>query len=79
VFKRTAVLTLSLLIVLVGTPAAMAQGRPHTITEAEAQAIVGACAVSAAIFLVLELNQPLDGLVKVSSAPFVNALQHLGQ
>ena len=41
--------------------------------------LVGACAVSAAIFLVLELNQPLDGLVKVSSAPFVKALQHLGQ
>src|SRR5262249_20262070 len=41
--------------------------------------LVGACAVSAAIFLVLELNQPLEGLVKVSSAPFVKALQHLGQ
>jgi hypothetical protein len=41
--------------------------------------LVGACAVSAAIFLVLELNQPLDGLVKVSSAPYVKALQHLGQ
>ena len=40
---------------------------------------VGACAVSAAIFLVLELNQPLDGLIKVSSAPLRNALQHVGQ
>jgi hypothetical protein len=39
VFKRTALLTLSLLIVLAGMPAAMAQGRPQTITEAEAQAI----------------------------------------
>jgi hypothetical protein len=29
--------------------------------------------------LVLELNRPLDGLIKVSSAPLRNALQHLGQ
>lgn len=40
---------------------------------------VGACAIAAAIFLVLELNQPLDGLIKVSSAPLHNALSHLGQ
>jgi hypothetical protein len=40
---------------------------------------VGACAVSAAIFLVLELNQPFDGLVKVSKGPLWTALQHLGQ
>jgi len=40
---------------------------------------VGACAIAAAIFLVLELNRPLDGLIKVSSAPLRNALHHLGQ
>jgi Na+/H+ antiporter NhaC len=40
---------------------------------------VGSCAVSAAIFLVLELNQPLEGFIKVSSAPLRNALQHLNQ
>src|SRR5262245_14230431 len=40
---------------------------------------VGACAVSAAIFVVLELNQPLDGMIKVSSTPLVSALHHLGQ
>ena len=40
---------------------------------------VGACAVSAAVFLVLELNHPLDGLVKVSNAPLRHAVQHLGQ
>ena len=40
---------------------------------------VGACAISAAIFLVLELNRPLDGMIKISSAPLLNALQHLGQ
>jgi hypothetical protein len=41
--------------------------------------LVGACAVSAAIFLVLELNQPLQGLIKVSDAPLLNALRHLKQ
>jgi hypothetical protein len=40
---------------------------------------VGACAISAAIFLVLELNRPLEGIAKVSSAPLRNALQHLGR
>jgi hypothetical protein len=40
---------------------------------------VASCALSAAIFLVLELNRPLDGFIKVSNAPLRNALQHLGQ
>jgi hypothetical protein len=40
---------------------------------------VGACAVSAAIFLVLEMSQPLDGFIKISSAPMRNALEHLNQ
>jgi hypothetical protein len=41
--------------------------------------LVGACALSAAISLVIELNKPLDGFIKVSSAPLQNALQHMGQ
>jgi hypothetical protein len=40
---------------------------------------IGACAIAAAIFLVLELNRPLDGIIKVSNAPLLNALQHLGE
>lgn len=40
---------------------------------------VGACALSAAIFLVLELNRPLEGFIRVSSAPLQNALRHLIQ
>ena len=40
---------------------------------------VGACAVSVAIFLVIELNRPLDGFIKISNAPLRNALQHLNQ
>jgi hypothetical protein len=40
---------------------------------------IGACAISAAIGLVVEMNQPLEGLIKVSSAPMRNALRHIGQ
>lgn len=40
---------------------------------------VGACAVSVAIFLVLELNRPLEGFIQISNAPLRNALQHLNQ
>ncbi len=40
---------------------------------------VVACSLSTAIFLVLELNQPLDGVMKVSDAPLRNAVQHMGQ
>jgi hypothetical protein len=35
--------------------------------------------VSGAIFLILELDQPFDGIIQISSAPMRNALQHLGQ
>ena len=39
------------------------------------------CALSAAgsLFLILELDTPYEGLIKVSSAPLRNALAHLGQ
>ena len=40
---------------------------------------VGACAISASIFLVLELSKPLEGFIQLSSAPLRNALQHLNQ
>jgi hypothetical protein len=40
---------------------------------------LGACAVSAAIYLVIELDRPLEGFIKVSDAPLRNALQHLNQ
>jgi len=38
-----------------------------------------ALSVSGAIFLILEMNHPLSGMIKVSSAPMVKALEHLGQ
>ena len=37
-----------------------------------------ACSVAAAIFLILELDQPFSGLLHVSSAPMQAALSHLG-
>ena len=39
------------------------------------------CALSAAgsLFLILELDTPYEGLIKVSSAPLRTALSHLGQ
>lgn len=39
---------------------------------------VCACSMAAAIFLILELNRPLDGFIKVSSAPLRNVMEHLG-
>ena len=35
--------------------------------------------VSGAIFLILELDMPFDGVIHISSAPMRNALEHLGQ
>ncbi len=40
---------------------------------------VCACSVSAAIFLILEMNRPLDGFLKVSSAPLSNIVEYLGR
>lgn len=40
---------------------------------------VCALSVSAAIFLILELEQPFEGLLQISSAPLQNASAHLGQ
>jgi hypothetical protein len=40
---------------------------------------VSALSVSAAIFLILQMNRPLEGLLQVSNAPLRKALEHLGQ
>ena len=39
------------------------------------------CAISfsTAIFLIVELSRPLDGIMKISSAPMRKVLQHLGE
>lgn len=41
--------------------------------------LVCALSVSGAIFLILEMSSPLQGMMKVSSAPLLKALEHLGQ
>jgi hypothetical protein len=41
--------------------------------------LVCALSVSGAIFLILEMNHPLTGFIKVSSAPMLKALEYLGQ
>lgn len=40
---------------------------------------VCAISVSGAVFLILEMNTPLTGIIKVSSAPMHNALDNLGR
>jgi hypothetical protein len=41
--------------------------------------LISALSVSGAIFIILEMNHPLQGMMKVSSAPMRKALEHLGQ
>jgi hypothetical protein len=41
--------------------------------------LLAALSVSGALFLILELDQPFDGLIHISSAPMRNALAHLGK
>jgi len=41
--------------------------------------MICASAVSAAIFLILEMYSPYSGVIRLSSAPLRNALEHLGR
>lgn len=41
--------------------------------------LVCALSLSGAIFLVLELSQPFEGIVRISSAPLQDAMGHLGE
>lgn len=40
---------------------------------------IASLSVAAAIFLILELDSPFDGLIRVSSSPFQYALTHIGK
>jgi len=51
---------------------------PHNLTVV-ATLLVCALSVSGAIFLILELDQPFEGLIRISSAPVQSALAHLGK
>ena len=41
--------------------------------------LISALSVSGAILIILEMNNPLGGMIKVSSAPLRKALEHLGR
>ena len=41
--------------------------------------LISALSVSGAIFIILDMTHPLQGTIKISSAPMRNALEHLGQ
>ena len=40
--------------------------------------MLAALSVSGAIFLILELDMPFDGILRISSEPMRNALEHIG-
>jgi hypothetical protein len=48
-------------------------------TTVLATLLVCALSVSCALLLILELDQPFDGVIHISSAPMHNALEHLGR
>jgi hypothetical protein len=41
--------------------------------------LISALSVSGAMFIILEMDHPLNGMIKVSSAPLRKALEHLGK
>jgi hypothetical protein len=41
--------------------------------------LVGALSIAAAIFLILELNSPFSGLLRISDTPIQYALSRIGQ
>jgi hypothetical protein len=40
--------------------------------------MLAALSVAGAIFLILELDMPFDGVIQISQRPMRNALSHLG-
>jgi hypothetical protein len=51
---------------------------PHNYTVITAM-FVGALALATALFLILEMNRPMQGTIKVSSAPMRKALEYIGR
>lgn len=41
--------------------------------------LIGALSVSSAIFLILELDRPYSGVMRISGVPLQNALAEIGQ
>lgn len=71
-----------MLVVLIAWLSAMFVGfgmlAPRNATVGVAL-LVGALSVSASIFLIEEMNHPLDGMIHISGAPMHNALKFMGQ
>jgi hypothetical protein len=71
-----------MLVVLIAWLAAMFVGfgmlAPRNATVGVAL-LIGALSVSASIFLIEEMNHPLDGMIQISGTPLRNALRFLGQ
>jgi hypothetical protein len=40
---------------------------------------IGALSLAPALFLILEMNRPMSGAIRISSAPMLKALEHLGR
>jgi len=40
--------------------------------------IISAFSLAGALFLILEMDQPFTGLIRISSKPMVNALNEIG-
>ena len=53
----------------------LAPGNPTAI----AMMFIGAVSLATALFLILEMNDPMNGVIKVSSGPMRKALEHIGQ
>ena len=49
--------------------------------NATVNAVMVLCALSVAggILLILDMSQPLDGIIRLSSEPLENALRHMGR
>ncbi|MHC1763667.1 MAG: hypothetical protein AB9869_05075 [Verrucomicrobiia bacterium] len=51
---------------------------PRNLTVITAM-FIGALSLATALFLILEMNRPMGGIIKVSSGPMRKALEHLGR
>ena len=80
--QRTGTISMPLLVVMVFWVslifAAWGVFSPRNLVVATAL-LACALAVSGAVFLILEMDQPLSGLVRVSTFPLQKAITHLGE
>jgi hypothetical protein len=63
------------LVMIFASFALLAPSNPTTVVSLLAAAL----SVVGAIFLILELDQPLDGVIRISSAPMVAVTSHMAR